>query len=156
MTKLVKRQIRSLISRFFVCPNLLFVDSIISFLPKLKTKKKKKMSLNVINSNTCCSRGFFAGPTIYGPKIQQFICLYRGQWCREHQVNHETVLLYFDFFLKKILRARNHWYFISYQTKHMLWVLKWTVSMRRFVWEAKTNVKTDRWEKRTLLRFVFV
>ena len=30
--------------------------------------------------------------------------------------------------------------------KHMLWVLKRTVSKRRFFWAPKTYVKTDRWE----------
>ena len=32
---------------------------------------------------------------------------------------------------------------IIHQPKHMLWVLKRTVSMRRFFWGPKTNVKTD-------------
>ena len=33
-------------------------------------------------------------------------------------------------------------FFIS-QPKHMLWVLKRTVSVRRFFWAPKTYVKTD-------------
>ena len=33
--------------------------------------------------------------------------------------------------------------FIVSQPKHMLWVLKRTVSMKRFLWAPKTYVKTD-------------
>ena len=34
-------------------------------------------------------------------------------------------------------------YFLISQPKHMLWVLKRTVSMRRFFWAPKAYVKTD-------------
>ena len=33
--------------------------------------------------------------------------------------------------------------FLISQPKHMLWVLKRTVSMRRFFWAPKTYLKTD-------------
>ena len=33
--------------------------------------------------------------------------------------------------------------FLISQSKHMLWVLKRTVSVRLFFWAPKTNVKTD-------------
>ena len=34
-------------------------------------------------------------------------------------------------------------FFLNTQLKHMLWVLKITVSMRRLSWASKTYVKTD-------------
>ena len=36
--------------------------------------------------------------------------------------------------------------FLSSNTKHMLWVLKRTVSMRQFLWAPKTYVKIDQLE----------
>ena len=36
--------------------------------------------------------------------------------------------------------VRNKINFLISQPKHMLWVLKWTVSMRRFFWAPKTHV----------------
>ena len=42
--------------------------------------------------------------------------------------------------VKSVYRKTN---FLISQPKHMLWVLKRAVSMRRFFWAPKTYVKTD-------------
>ena len=44
--------------------------------------------------------------------------------------------------LVKSVYQKKHFFFIS-EPKHMLWVLKRTVSMRRFFWAPKTYVKID-------------
>ena len=42
-----------------------------------------------------------------------------------------------------LLRVRNNFFFFISQPKLMLWVLRRTVSMRRFFWAPKTYAKTD-------------
>ena len=45
--------------------------------------------------------------------------------------------------------------FLISQPKHMLWVLKRTVSMRQFFWATKTNVKTDGLENIYNFKLIF-
>ena len=58
--------------------------------------------------------------------------------------------------VKSVYQKNN---FLISQPKHMLWVLKRTVSMRLFFWAPKTYVKTYRYENIynfTLTQFVYL
>ena len=71
------------------------------------------------------------------PKDEQ-----KRPWKQTRKKNIQFTEAFLSTGLQFRVRNENLNFFIS-QSKHMLWVLKRTISMRRFFWASKTYVKTD-------------
>ena len=130
-----------------------------------------------LNQNICC--GYSKEPSQWdGSLCTQNICsnwwiikylqFYAQQFCLSKPIYTIVMLQNTDGFMFKNLQCliideaksgyQNIDFLIS-EPKHMLWVLKWTVSMRLFFWAPKTYVQAGGLEKIynfTLKNFVYL
>ena len=105
-----------------------------------------------LNQNICC--GYSKEPSQWDGSFENpkqmlklmdmkifTIFIYLDVWIYQHQMCLLT-RYYWHHSLPPHRRFKIVHFFLISQPKHMLWVLKRTVSMRRFFCEPKTNVKT--------------
>ena len=105
----------------------------------------KNLIFLFLNKNICC--GYSQEPCGLEGSFEHPKHMFKLMNKKKIATLHSKVLLNWSYTSKVlgpvVKSAYQKFHFLISKPKHMLWVLKRTVSMSRFFWAPKTYVKTD-------------